>query len=262
MLVFFVKLNNQMDEFSVKILIVEDDLVFGLELEMLLEELGYYVIGKVDNGISALKTIQKEAPDLILMDVELKGAMSGLDIAHRIKHLMIPILFITSRMDEPTYNTAQKSNMIGYLTKPIGKFSLRSSIMLAISNAHNLLKNKDAERKLNTDEHIITKKCFFFKEQDTYKKVLSRDIAYVKSQRNYCDVYSISGKTFVARITISKLEEMLPAHFMAIHRQYIVNLHLVESFSAKNEILNVGTFEIPVSKSNKKMLMQRLKIVS
>lgn len=259
---FFVILNNQMDEFSVKILIVEDDLVFGLELQMLLEELGYYVIGKADNGVNALKLIQKEAPDLILMDVELKGAMTGLDIAHRIKHLMIPILFITSRMDEPTYNTAQKSNMIGYLTKPIGKFSLRSSIMLAISNAHNLLKNKDTEHKLNTDEHIITKNCFFFKQQDVYKKVLTRDIAYVKSQRNYCDIFAISGKTFVARIPISKLEEMLPAHFMTVHRQYLVNLQMVDSFSAKKEVLQIGITEIPVSKANRKLLLQRLNIVS
>lgn len=251
-----------MDEFSVKILIIEDDLIFALELEMLLEELGYYVIGKVDKGLSALKLIQKEIPDLILMDIELKGPMSGLDIAQKIKHLMIPILFITSRLDEPSYRKAQESNMIGYLTKPIGKYSLRSSILMAISNAHNLLKDKDAKNELKTNEHIITKNCFFFKEQDTYRKVLSRDIAYVKSQRNYCDIFSISGQTFVARIPIGKLEQMLPAHFMAVHRQYIVNLHLVESFSAKKEIIQIGTTDIPVSKSNKKLLMQRLNIIS
>ena len=257
----FVPKKINMDDFSVKVLIVEDDFSFALELQMLLEELGYYVAGKIDNGIDAFKLIQKDAPDLILMDIELKGNLDGIEIAKKIKHLPIPILFITSRVDEPSYQKANESNMIGYLTKPIGKFSLRSSILMAISNAHNLLKKQSKQDELHTADHIITKHSFFFKNDDIYKKVLTRDIAYISSERNYCDICTQTGSKFVARITISNLASMLPDYFMKIHRQYIVNLKSVKEVYPKKDMLIIGNAQIPISRPNKKELFQRLNII-
>lgn len=251
-----------MDDFSLKILIVEDNISFALELQMLLEELGYAIAGRVDNGIDALKVIQKESADLILLDIQLKGTMDGIEIADRIKHLNIPILFITSRVDEASYQQALGSNMIGYLTKPVSKYTLRSSISMAISNAHNLLKEKNAKEKLDIDEHIITKNCFFFKNNDIYKRILTRDIAFIKSERNYCEIHTNANSRFVARITITKLAEMLPDRFVRVHRQFIVNLTSIEEVYPKKDIVIVGDTEIPISRSHKKELLQRLNTVS
>ena len=251
-----------MDDSSLKILIVEDDLSFALDLEMLLEELGYYVAGRVDNSAAALQLIKKENPDLIIMDICLKGVMSGLELASSIKHLSIPILFITSKLDESSYTEAHKSNMIGYLTKPIGKFSLKSSVILAIKNTHLSLKEKEGKEVLNTQDHIITKNCFYFKQKGIYKKVLTRDIIYAMSHRNYCEIYTQNKNVFVARIPIGKLKELLPMQFIAVHRRFIINLHEVDSYSPKTGILKIGNHEIPVSKSKKKQLMDGMNIIS
>lgn len=251
-----------MDNYSLKILIVEDDLSFALDLEMLLEDLGYYVVGRADSGATALQLIKKEKPDLILMDIDLKGVISGIDVASKIQPQSIPILFITSRLDEPSYINASESNMIGYLTKPIGKFSLKSSIIMAIKNAHLLLNEKTSKEALNTQDHIITKNCFFFKQEDIYKKVLTRDIVYAMSQRNYCQIYTQPENVFVVRVPIGKLKEMLPMHFMVVHRQFIINLHSVDSYSPITGIIRIGKHEIPVSKSKKKQLMLSLNIIN
>lgn len=251
-----------MDNFSLKILVVEDDLSFALDLEMVLQAMDYFVSGRADTGAKALQMIKEDKPDLILMDIDLNGVMSGIDVADKVKHLSIPILFITSQLDKPSYDQAAKSNMLGYLTKPISKFSLKSSIMMAIYNAHYLSKEKENTENLNTDEHIITKNCFFFKKDNVYKKVLTRDISYVMSQRNYCDIHTQSEKVFVARIPIGELEEILPPHFIAVHRQFIVNLHLVDSYSRRTNILTIGQSQIPVSKSKKKQFIEGLNIVS
>ncbi len=256
-------MQKQMEnEYCVKILIVEDDLSFALDLEILLTELDYYIVGRADNFNTALKLIQDEEPDLILMDIDLKGNLTGIDLANKIQSLSIPILFITSRIDESSFNLANESNLIGYLTKPIGKFTLRSSIMLAIQQAYTKLEKKNGLERLNTEDQIITKNCFFFKQGDVYKKVLTRDIAYVKSERNYCDVFTSSGKCFVARTPISKLKETLPKLFLRVHRQYIVNLHSIQSFSSKEDYLIINQKKIPVSKSSKKALMKSLNIFS
>ncbi|NJK82859.1 MAG: response regulator [Saprospiraceae bacterium] len=83
--------NNQLS-----ILIVEDDLSFGLELKILLEEIGYEAQHLIDNGEEAYDFIYLHRPDLVLMDIELKGDMSGIELGQRIISFDIPIIYITS----------------------------------------------------------------------------------------------------------------------------------------------------------------------
>lgn len=123
-------------------LIVEDDYVFGLGLEVLLEELGYDVFWREDNGAKALQIIGSESPDLIFIDTDLQGSVTGYDIANKIKHLNIPILFFTSKDDEHSCQQARETNMVGYLPQPIEKNSLRNSVLMAIHYAHSKSQEK------------------------------------------------------------------------------------------------------------------------
>ena len=121
-----------MDELKLDVLIVEDNLSFALELEMLIQEIGYNIVGRVDNSDEALEIILNKQPDFILMDVDIKGNMTGIEIGDKIKHLDIPILFITSFGDDVHYQKAKQTLMVGYLVKPIDKFTLLTSIQLAM----------------------------------------------------------------------------------------------------------------------------------
>lgn len=248
-----------MSTFSLKILIVEDNLSFALELQMLLEELNYNVLAQVDNSTDALEIIYEKQPDLILMDIGIKGDLSGIEVGHQIKDLQIPILYITSFNDKEYYNAAKnQSNMIGYVVKPIAKISLKTAIELSIAKAYTL-KNQNTDT-LSSKNNIVHKNYFFFKYKDAFQKVYIKDIAFVKSNDNYCENYTISGKTFMARIPISQLEEMLPSkRFMRIHRQYIVQIPCIDAINFTSNVVKINSHVIPISRAKRKPLAALLK---
>ena len=101
-----------------KILIVEDNLSFALELEMLLDEMGYTDTLRADHSGTALDYIYSQEPDLILMDIDINGNLSGLQLGEKIAHLDIPVLYITALQDAPYQEASRKSNNIGYPCAP------------------------------------------------------------------------------------------------------------------------------------------------
>ena len=238
---------------SLKILIVEDDLSFALELSMLVEKIGYQVLEQLDNSAEALEVIYADRPDLILMDVDIKGRMNGLEIGQQIQHLDIPILYITSFETDEHYQAAQQSNMIGYLVKPVSKYSLITTINLAVCNMHGGQKSTEEEND------FMFKEAFFFKKKQVYHKVAIDEISYIESDDKYCMTYTTKNEKFLARITMSKLEECLPANlFMRIHRTYLVGLHQISSVNFFEGTLQIGDKVLPVSRANRKLLQQRM----
>lgn len=249
-----------MSPFSLKILIVEDNLSFALELQMLLEELGYQILDRTDNSKDALRIVYKKQPDLILMDIGIKGDLSGLDVGQKIKHLEIPILYITSAKDKQHYRAAQQSNMIGYMVKPVEKISLKTAIQLSISKAY-ALKNHQGDTP-SVKNNIVHQDFYFFKRQDIFHKVYLKDIAFIKSDDNYCQSYTVGGKTFVTRIGISQLEKELPPKlFMRIHRQYIVQVSCIDSIDFNSNSLKISRYTIPISRTKRKALAAMLKML-
>lgn len=119
---------------DLSILVVEDEP--SLELENLLQDIGYQSVISVDNSAEAFEYIYTDQPDLILMANEIKGRYSGLQVAEKIKHLKIPILFITSLWQQAIYDKALQTNFIGFMVKPLEPFSIRSSIELAIQERY------------------------------------------------------------------------------------------------------------------------------
>lgn len=117
-----------MGDSSLNVLIVEDDLALAVDMEMMMDELGHQVIGRVDNSTDALKKIEQHQPDLILMDIKINGELNGIQIAEMIKDKNIPILYVTSENNQGSYDKAQKTNLIGYLIKPVYKYTLKTTI--------------------------------------------------------------------------------------------------------------------------------------
>ncbi len=255
-----------MDAFQVNTLIVEDNLSFALELEMLLKELNYGVAGRVASSGEALEKIYSTSPDLILMDIDIKGDLTGLEIGQKIKHLEIPIIYITSLKDEQHYMQGQESNMIGYLVKPVDKITLRSTIEMAINRSYQVKKKESSPSQVQTQsmegfsENFISKNAFFFKKRGTYHKVKIDHIAFIKSDDNYCETTTLDGEKFNTRITISKMKELLPHdQFFRTHRQYIVQVQHIDSVDFQDSTVKVVGQEIPLSRSQRKELEQLIK---
>ena len=112
-----------------KILIVEDNAIVALELKERLSRIGYAIVGIAGTGHDAINLARKTEPDLILMDINLKGDMDGIMVAEQIGTFRkVPVIFITACSNEETKNRAMKIAPAAYLVKPFKEQELYSSI--------------------------------------------------------------------------------------------------------------------------------------
>ena len=116
-----------------KILVVEDEMVIAMLLKEYLSGWGYEVLGPVVSGNAAMTKAREARPDLILMDISIRGSLDGIQTSIRIRQEHnTPIVFLTSHSDEKTYKQALATDPAGYLTKPIVEtelFELLSTIL-------------------------------------------------------------------------------------------------------------------------------------
>jgi PAS domain S-box-containing protein len=119
-----------------KILVVEDEGLVAMSLKKSLEDLGYEVPATAAAADEAIKKIAKESPDLILMDIRLKGDIDGIEAANQIrKTSQVPIVYLTAHSDEKTLSRAKQSEPFGYIVKPYEVKSLHSTIEMALQKA-------------------------------------------------------------------------------------------------------------------------------
>jgi len=116
-----------------KILVVEDESIVSLEIQSRLEDLGYEIAGAVYSGEDAVTSSKELIPDLILMDINLRGEIDGIEAANTIKGtLNIPIIYMTAYADDETIQRAKVSEPYAYIIKPIEVRELHTSIEIAL----------------------------------------------------------------------------------------------------------------------------------
>ena len=117
-----------------KIVIVEDEGLIAEDIRRQLIAAGYQVPGVADAGPEAMRVIRATSPDLVLMDIRIKGEQDGIHVAQRVhEDLDVPVVFLTAYEDERTLERASETQPYGYIRKPISGASLRGSIEIAIA---------------------------------------------------------------------------------------------------------------------------------
>lgn len=126
-----------MEDDKRKILVVEDEFIVAADIKMTLKRLNYCVTSTVDSGEEALRQVALEKPDLILMDITLKGSLDGIQTAKiiMIKH-GIPVIYLSALNDEQTIYRALATKPYGYLIKPFATIELHTAIESAFSKSH------------------------------------------------------------------------------------------------------------------------------
>jgi len=116
-----------------RILVVEDEAIVAADIQDRLETLGYTVAGWGTTGAEALDLARSSNPDLILMDIMLKGPMNGIQAAHIVRtELGLPVIFLTANSDEAVLEKAKISEPFAYLLKPFEERQLRTNIEMAL----------------------------------------------------------------------------------------------------------------------------------
>lgn len=116
-----------------RIFIAEDENIIAKDIEKTLRKLGYDVVGQVRSGEQLLKQYPSVSPDLILMDINLEGKLSGIDVSREIKkNGDIPVIYLTAMADNITIQQAKYTEPFGYILKPFDEDTLRTSIEMGL----------------------------------------------------------------------------------------------------------------------------------
>jgi PAS domain S-box-containing protein len=142
-------MGNGMSE--VKILIVEDESIVAMDIKHRAEGLGYEVTAITPSGEEALENVISNRPDLVLMDIVLKGEMDGIEAAQKIRDAYdIPVVYLTAYSDERTLKRAKITEPFGYIIKPFEDRELHSAVEVALYKHQMESKLKESEKWLST----------------------------------------------------------------------------------------------------------------
>jgi DNA-binding LytR/AlgR family response regulator len=235
---------------KVKILVVEDEIIIADNICDVLENLGYEVTEPAINYTEALILIEQEKPDIAILDIQLSGKKTGIDIAKKIRKCYnFPFIFLTSNSDSLTVNQAKEVSPPAFLIKPFTKEELYTSIEIAISN---FSKNKVIENER------ISEKSFFVKNKGVYIKVHLKDVLYIKSSHVYVEVFLVDGKKIIVRKSLHEISLNLDETFIQVHRSYIINIEFIKEI--ESSFVNIIGEEIPLSKKYRDTLFKQLKL--
>ena len=136
---------------EVKILIVEDESIVAMDIKHRAEGLGYLVTAITPSGEEALEKVAENPPDLVLMDIVLKGEMDGIEAAQKIRDSYdIPVVYLTAYSDERTLKRAKITQPFGYIIKPFEDRELHSAVEVALYKHQMESKLKESEKWLST----------------------------------------------------------------------------------------------------------------
>ncbi|MCR9172605.1 MAG: LytTR family transcriptional regulator DNA-binding domain-containing protein [bacterium] len=230
-----------------RIVIVEDEALIADHLALLLVDLKYEVLAIVDSADELFAVLDTSRPDLVLLDIQIQGALDGVDISHVLNSKYeLPFVFISSNTDDKTLSRVKHANPAGFISKPFKVEQLRS--VLALLPA----KKPDAKQE-EINSH------FFVKDALGHVRLAYEDVLYAKADDNYTHLHT-KDKRYVLSATLKKTEEQLASHgFIRCHRSYLVNLKKIERLGG-NFVL-IGNEEIPVSETLRKNIVERLDLL-
>ncbi len=193
------------------ILVVEDEAIVSKDIQQNLKKLGYNIVGAVDTGEKAIAKANETTPDLVLMDIMLKGSMSGIEAAEQIRNnLSIPVIYLTAYADENTLAKAKVTEPYGYIIKPFKEIDLHTSIEMALykhSKEKEVIKERDflyalVENK-EDGEGVI-----FVKSNSRLVKVNTAEILFVEALKDYVVINSEDAK-YTIHSTMKDIEKKL-----------------------------------------------------
>jgi len=139
------------------ILVVEDESIVAMDLQHRLIGMGYSVPALAASAQDALKKAAEVRPDLVLMDIRLRGDMDGIEVAEQIRDLLdVPPVYLTAYTDEDTLRRAKITEPFGYIVKPYDERTLRSAVEMALYRCKTERQLKQSEAWLEATLRCVS----------------------------------------------------------------------------------------------------------
>ncbi|WP_299463669.1 LytTR family DNA-binding domain-containing protein [uncultured Microscilla sp.] len=224
-----------------KVLIIEDDDIYASALEIMIEDMGYQVAGIANNPTEALCLFKATSPDLVLMDIQLRGG-NGIDTARQMPS--VPIIFVTAMQEDEIFEEAVKTDPFAYINKPVDRLALERSIRLAMHKYKNSLRSNDGA-------------ALHLKVGRQVQKVPIDSIYYLKVEKKQVIIALTDHQQVKVRMPLSKLTKLLPKqYFIQVHQSYTVNIRRIDKVT--ENCVQIGGEQIPISRRLKTPLIDAL----
>ncbi|MFY0687342.1 MAG: response regulator [Cyclobacteriaceae bacterium] len=227
---------------SIEVLIVEDNPLTAQDLSEQLTENGMTVVGIANSAEKARELFEEYTPDVLLVDIKLKGEETGIDFVKGLNGEK-PIIYLSANSDNETVDEALMTNPSTFLTKPFDEKDVKIAIELAFNkHSQQLIEN---ERSNNHQGDLPV----FLKSGNRYEKVRVDDITYLEADGSYCKVMTKQKEFLIAGNLNSFNRQIGNNKFVRVHRSFVVNLNAVSGMD--NDYIFVGDQSIPVGRSYK-----------
>lgn len=244
---------------KVNILVVEDELIVAEDMRMMLESLGYNVVGIAMDYSEALDLLKEASPDVVLCDITLGGVKSGIDVGLEVrKSYDLPFVFITSHTDRTTVEKAKQVRPNGYLVKPFESEDLFTSVEMALVNytSGTEVANANQESTGIEESGLLIRNSLYIKDGHLFVKVKIDDLLWIKSDGNYLELHT-SQKRYLIRSSLREfMIKLPPKRFFRIQKSYVVNLEEIEAINGSN--LLVRGQKLPIGRSFRELLLKQL----
>lgn len=249
---------------KINVLVVEDESIVSKDIQHSLKKLGYNVVGSSSTGEKAVELAGEVHPDIILMDIMLKGDMNGIEAAEKIREMYsIPVVFLTAYADESTLSKAKVTEPYGYILKPFKEIDLHTTIEMAVykhSKEQEMVKERDllfslVENKDGVGDYI------FVKSNSKLVKLNNSEIYYIEALKDYVVIHTDSVR-YTIHSTMKDIAAKLPKdEFLRVHRSYIVRLDKISTIEYPNLTLEKVDKIIPIGGSYRDDLNDRINLV-
>ncbi|SCX98746.1 two component transcriptional regulator, LytTR family [Nonlabens sp. Hel1_33_55] len=224
---------------KLRVYVVEDMGVARASIINALTRGGHNVTGSATSAESAWMEIQQIIPDLVLIDINLKGSKDGIWLGQKVKNqYKTMVIFLTASSNNDHLAKIASMDADGYLMKPFNNPSLLTMIDMAAR------RRSSSQTDISKKEETTT----FLKSKTGLHKVIISDIVYLQSEANNVHVFLTNNK-YMTRAKLSDLaaDLELPISFIRIHRRYLVNKSKIKTIHSNSIIMSTDV-ELPISK--------------
>ena len=245
------------------ILVVEDESIVAKDIQVCLRKLGYNVIGICSTGESAVEKALDERPDLIMMDIMLKGEMSGIQAAAAIrKDHDIPVIFLTAYTDRDTVDKAKETEPYGYIIKPFKEIDIQTAIEIAL---YKHSKEKVVKQERDFYYSLVEKQdsidMIFVKANQRLVKIKYGDIYFIEALKDYVVINTLERR-YTIHSTMKDIESKMPEkQFVRVHRSFIIRIDKIKEIDHSNVVMDNDKKIIPVGGSYKDLLQERINLI-
>ena len=190
-----------------KILIVEDEFVVANDLEIMLTAAGYESTGIAVSVHAAMEQMAKNTPDLVLLDIKLQGALSGIDLARILRNENKAFIYLSANSNDKTFEAAKDTSPYGFLVKPFRERDVLAMIEIACHLHETIFEGAAGHRKKDHDEKTDHGAIVSKKEKELVSRFvehLNKDFATKKLVSDYADDLCISPNylnTIIKKVT-------------------------------------------------------------